>query len=94
MRKMNRLAVILAAVLTVQPLLLTTPAWAGNKKADKLQEQGRQAEVRREYDKALDLYEQALALDPSDSGYLLSVRRARFAPDGWNFLRLLWRRCP
>ncbi len=78
MRKMNRLAVILAAVLTVQPLLLTTPAWAGNKKADKLQEQGRQAEVRREYDKALDLYEQALALDPSDSGYLLSVRRARF----------------
>lgn len=78
MRKMNRLAVFLAAVLTVQPLLLTTPAWAGNKKADKLQAQGREAEVRGDHDKALDFYERALALDPSDTGYLLSVRRARF----------------
>lgn len=78
MRKMNRLAVFLAAVLTVHPLLLPTPAWAGNKKADKLQAQGREAEIKGDYDKALDFYERALALVPSDTGYLLSVRRARF----------------
>lgn len=78
MQKMNRLAVFLAAVLALQPLLVPEPAWAGNKKADKLQAQGRLAEAQRDYDKALDLFEQALALDPTDSGYLLSVRRARF----------------
>lgn len=54
-------------------------ATAGNKKGDKLQAQGAQAETVRDYDKALDFYEQAVAADPTDSGYLLSLRRVRFA---------------
>ncbi len=55
------------------------PAYAGTKEGDKLLKQGREAEARRNYDVALDFYEKALALDPKDTSYLLSVRRVRFA---------------
>lgn len=54
-------------------------ATAGNKKGDRLQAMGVQAEAVRAYDKALDLFEQAVAADPTDSGYLLTLRRVRFA---------------
>jgi len=79
MRKMNRLAVILAGVLALLPFALTVSVLASNKKGDKFQTQGREAEVRRKYDVALDFYEKALAEDPHDAGYLLNVRRTRFA---------------
>ncbi len=78
MQKMNRLAAFLAAVLVVQPVLVPA-AWAGDKKGDKLVADGRKAEAIREYDKALDLYEKALAINPMDTGYQLNVRRVRFA---------------
>ncbi len=48
------------------------------KKGDKLLAEGRKAEQRKEWDKALDLYEQALAEDPGDASYLIAVRRVRF----------------
>jgi general secretion pathway protein D len=51
---------------------------ARTKKADKLVTEGRQAEVRKQFDRALELYERALSEDPGDAGYQLAVRRIRF----------------
>lgn len=75
MRKMNQLAVILAALL----LAAGTPAAAGNRKGDRLLNEGKKAEARGELDTALEFYERALAADPGDAAYLLHLRRARFA---------------
>ncbi len=76
MPKINRLAAFAAAFLMVASVPFAT---AGTKKGDALQAQGAQAEGVRDYDKALDFYEQAVATDPNDTGYLLSLRRVRFA---------------
>jgi len=62
-------------------LLLCLPVdslQAKNRKADKLYKLGVQAEARKEYDKALDLFQQALKIDPTDPAYELAARRARF----------------
>jgi general secretion pathway protein D len=75
MPKMKQLAWMLAAGW----LIFAPPAAAANRKAEKFLQQGKQAEARGDYDAALELYERALALDPSDAAYLLHVRRARFA---------------
>lgn len=48
------------------------------RKGDKLLKDGQLAEVKRDFDTALELYEQALVTDPQDTGYLLAVRRVRF----------------
>ncbi|WP_394766631.1 cohesin domain-containing protein [uncultured Paludibaculum sp.] len=79
MPKMNRLAV-LGAVCGLAILAISLPlASAANKKAERFLEQGRMAETNREYDKALELFEKAVAADPRDSAYLLALRRVRFA---------------
>lgn len=72
--RMKRLGVLLGAVA-----LLAAAAAAGNRKGDKLFEEGRAHEARREYEKALECYEKAIALDPRDAGYQLGARRVRFA---------------
>lgn len=51
---------------------------ARTRKGDKLLKEGRLAEAKRDFDTALELYEQALVSDPQDTGYLLAVRRVRF----------------
>ncbi|HYL35564.1 MAG TPA: hypothetical protein VEV17_06605 [Bryobacteraceae bacterium] len=51
---------------------------ARTRKADKLVAMARDAEARRDYDKALDYYEQAISQDPQDAGYQLGARRLRF----------------
>jgi general secretion pathway protein D len=51
---------------------------ARNRKADKLLKEGESAEHRQLWDEALEYYEKALALDPSEPAYLLAVKRARF----------------
>ena len=51
---------------------------ARTKKGDKYLKQGNAAEALQRWDEALDSYEQAQATDPSDPGYMLAVRRARF----------------
>jgi general secretion pathway protein D len=51
---------------------------ASTRKGDKLLKLGAQAEARKEYDKALEYYEQALKEDPKDPAYELAARRARF----------------
>src|SRR5437870_1831537 len=66
----------LAALTALLALLL--PLEARTKRGDKLLAQGQAAEVRKQYDQALELFEQALSDDPADSGYQLAMRRARF----------------
>ncbi len=51
---------------------------ARTKKGDQLTAEGRAAELRNQFDTALDFYEQALSQDPGDAGYQLAVRRLRF----------------
>lgn len=72
--RIKRLAALVALFAALAPALA-----AGNKKGDKLLEEGRGHEARREYDKALDAYEKAIALDPKETAYQLAARRVRFA---------------
>jgi general secretion pathway protein D len=51
---------------------------ARTRKGDKFFKLGTEAEARKEYDKALNYYEQALATDPQETIYELATRRARF----------------
>ena len=73
---MRRTGSFLAACALLAGVL--APLEARTRKADKLMAEGRKAEVRKDWDKALEYYESALAEDPSDAGYLLAVRRVRF----------------
>jgi len=57
---------------------LLAPVQARTRKGDKLMSQGRTAELQKQYDQALDFYEQALSEDPGDSSYQLAMRRVRF----------------
>jgi tetratricopeptide (TPR) repeat protein len=59
-------------------LLAGVPAEASGRKARQLWEQGRKAELVKDYDKALELYELALVEDPKDPRYQLTVYRIRF----------------
>jgi general secretion pathway protein D len=76
MRESKRLAAILATVGLLG--WATLALQARTKKGDQLYAQGHLAEERKDYDGALKLYEDALALDPGDAAYLLSSRRVRF----------------
>jgi general secretion pathway protein D len=51
---------------------------AKTRKGDGYFNEARKAEAASDWDKALDLYEKALATDPSDMGYQMGARRARF----------------
>jgi general secretion pathway protein D len=59
-------------------ILLVSGLYAKNRKADKLLKDGIAAEAKGDWDKALDLYEKAVDLDPSDIAYLVPMRKARF----------------
>jgi general secretion pathway protein D len=72
---MNRLG---AAVVLVAMLSSQVPVSARTRKGDKLLAEGKAAEAKGEADKALQLYEAALAEDPTDPAYLLNTRRMRF----------------
>jgi general secretion pathway protein D len=76
MRISNRLASILAACGLLLSLSAALPAKI--RKGDRLLAQGRLAEARKDWDKALDFYEQALAEDPANTAYQISTRRVRF----------------
>jgi len=72
--RMKRLAALLGLWA-----LLVTPLPASNKKGDKLLDEGRLHEAQREYDKALECYDKAIAMDPRETAYQLAARRVRFA---------------
>ncbi len=59
-------------------LLPTVSLDASNRKGDKLYKLGVAAETRKEYDKALEYFEQAQKSDPKEPTYELATRRARF----------------
>jgi general secretion pathway protein D len=54
------------------------PLAARSKKGDRLVADGRVKEARKDFDAALELYEQALSQDPADPYYQLCADRARF----------------
>jgi len=72
----NRLHAI--APLCVALLLLPAGGLeASNRKADKLYKLGEQAEAHKDYDKALQYFQQALDIDPKETTYELAARRVR-----------------
>ena len=73
---MNRLRLFTALSATL--LLLAPLALPRTRRGDKLLKEGSDAESRKEYEKAIDLYEQALQTDPNDPGYQMADKRARF----------------
>jgi general secretion pathway protein D len=57
---------------------LAFPAAARTRKGDKFMVQGKEREIRKDWDGALEFYQKALAEDPTDPGYQLNVHQARF----------------
>ncbi|MBV9771214.1 MAG: hypothetical protein JOZ32_16710 [Bryobacterales bacterium] len=74
---MNRLRAIawLSAALLLWP---SGALEARTRRGDKLLKLGAEAEAHKDYDKALQYYEQALSTDPQETSYELATRRARF----------------
>jgi len=72
--RLRGLALVMAALLALPAGSLE----ARTKKGDKLVKLARDAEAQKDYDKALDYYEQALSQDTQDPGYQLGARRMRF----------------
>ena len=67
-----------ASLLVLLPLLFAEPVQAGSRKALKLYEQGRKAELAGQFDEALELYRIAGQEAPADNRYGLAERRMRF----------------
>ncbi len=72
----NRLGRVLAGLALAFSLSQSVPAKP--RKVQKLVDQGRVAEDRKDYDKALELYERAVMENPRDAAALLAMRRIRF----------------
>src|ERR1700693_5959440 len=72
----KKLAVFALPIAVLVALL--APVQAKTRKGDKLMSQGHTAELQKQYDQALDFYEQALSEDPADTSYQLAMRRVRF----------------
>ena len=71
----------LRAIAPLCVALLLLPAdglQARTRKGDKLYKLGTEAEARKEYDKALEYYQEALSTDPKETIYELATRRTRF----------------
>ncbi|MCU1295508.1 MAG: type and secretion system protein [Bryobacterales bacterium] len=73
----HRIALLLALASVAMPLVART------RKGDHFIKLAQKAEADKDFDKALDFYEQALATDPKDAGYLLADQRARSATANW-----------
>jgi general secretion pathway protein D len=67
--------VSLAAILLLLPV---DGLEARTRKGDKFLKQAREAEARKDYETALDLYNQAVSQDAQDPAYQLGARRVRF----------------
>jgi general secretion pathway protein D len=70
----------LAAILAIAGFLVSTAATleARSRKSNRFYTQGYQAEQLKDYEKALGLYERAVAVDPTDVLYQMAFRRVRF----------------
>ncbi len=67
---------VLAAIILVT--LTATTAVAKTRKGDDFLKKGREAEVRKQWETALDFYEKAMLEDPADAAYQLAAKRVRF----------------
>src|SRR5260370_33183461 len=67
--------VSLAAILLLLPI---DGLEARTRKGDKFLKQAGTAEASKDYEEALDLYNQAISQDPQDPAYQLGARRVRF----------------
>jgi general secretion pathway protein D len=70
LRQLGKLLVIVFLIATALP--------ARNRKGESYLQKGAVLEAKKEWDKALELYEQAYAADPRDPAYQLAMRRVRF----------------
>jgi len=66
-----------AAMLVCGMALLVSPLAARTKKGDKYMKEGEKAEARKDYDSALNFYDQALEEDPREPAYMLANQRMR-----------------
>lgn len=66
-----------AAALLCALSLMTPPVQARTRKGDKLLKLGAKAEAQKQYDAAIQYYDQALQTDPHDPAYLLADQRVR-----------------
>ena len=66
----------MAILLAVGPGSI--PLEARTRKGESLLKKGREAEVRKQWETALDFYEQAILEDPADAAYQLAAKRVRF----------------
>src|SRR5690242_8626818 len=72
----NNLRGFLALLLT---LLLAAPVvQAKNKKAEKYYKEALEARARKQWDEALDLFEKAAAIEPTDVRYMIGEKESRF----------------
>ena len=71
----NRLVAVFLAVALIGPV---APLPAKTRKGDRYLAQGRVHEEKKEWDAALESYEQALSEDPSESVYQMAAQKARF----------------
>jgi general secretion pathway protein D len=76
MRYPHRSVSVLAAVALLWAVAGSLDA--RSRKGDSLLAEASKAEQRKDWDKALELYEKALARDPGDVSYQMGVRRVRF----------------
>src|SRR3954454_4505848 len=73
MRDISRLAAFLTLIC-----LLIPPVEGKTRKGEQYLQKARDAEVRKQWETALDWYEQAMQEDPSDAAYQLGARRVGF----------------
>jgi general secretion pathway protein D len=59
-------------------LTLCSTLAARGKKGDKFFKDAQAAELKQDWDAAVDLYQKAFDIDPSDQSYIIGMRRARF----------------
>src|SRR5258706_11464660 len=74
MQKHLRAWLTLALVLSLAALALD----AKTRKGEKFFKQGQEAEFKKDWDTALENYQKAVDESPTDSGYVIGMRRARF----------------
>src|SRR5271167_5007059 len=68
----------LCGLLAVLVLSASLAAKNNNKKAEKLFQDGQAAELKQNWDVALDLYQKAVDIDGANESYIIAMRRARF----------------
>ena len=76
--KMMNARYLRISVIFVIVLALLSGVMLAKGKADKLFKDGQAAEAKEDWDKALELYLQAIDVKPNDPNFMIAMRRARF----------------